>query len=259
VNHPLTADDIQRIVTERIQETESLDFKRQLPDSGKNDDLAKAIAALANTAGGVLIYGIAEDADSRAEALAPVELRGCTERIALVAGTLDEPVKPTSIYTVQQAPGYGYVVVDIPLSNRAPHFHNGVAYGRTPKTTTTLSRRQIGELFARSEGFIDEFRLRLMKPGRLLVRGARDGKNTRVRFTNDGESDITDVDWTNYKDCGLGITIITGWPFPVAVLRPGQEVSQHVDVFLGAGPFSVRAFWRDSASQEHTEEWRVTF
>jgi hypothetical protein len=257
--HPLMLADIERMVAEKLQENTTLDFKRQLPDAGKNDDLARAIAALANTAGGTLIYGIEEDDDNRAKSLAPFPLAGTAERIALVAGTIDEPITPLSIYTVEESDALGYVVVELALSSRAPHFYKGVAHSRTPKTTAPLTRRQVGELFARSDGFVDEFRLQKTKPGRLLVKGRRVDGDALVSFSNDGESDITEVDWTNYQTCGLIIQIMFGWPFPVTTLRPGQEVTHSAATALGTGPFTIQARWRGSDGQLHEEGWAVTF
>lgn len=46
-----------------IEETVSCDAKRQLP--GHNRELAEDVAAMANE-GGVLIYGVGEDANRRA-------------------------------------------------------------------------------------------------------------------------------------------------------------------------------------------------
>jgi len=55
---PENLEDLERIVQERIEESARLEFKRQLPEPGQNDDLAKDMAAIANTEGGVIIYGI---------------------------------------------------------------------------------------------------------------------------------------------------------------------------------------------------------
>ncbi len=257
---PESVADLERIVQERLQESITLDFKRQLPEPSKTLDLAKVIAAMSNTEGGLVIYGIEEDDDSRAAALMPFELAGCTERIALVAQTIDEPVTPLRVYTIEEASGRGFAVVELAFSTRAPHFVNGVAYGRTPKTTTTLSRRRIGELFARSDGFADEFQLRTTKPGRVLVQGHREsGSHTWVSFSNDGESDVSEVDWIEPESSQLIIQVMNGWPFPVPVLRPGQEVRQVVAVALGMGPFTIRTRWRDGVGAEHLESSRVTF
>ena len=257
---PRTPSDVARIVEERIQESTTLDFKRQLPEPSKNFDLAKAIVALSNTAGGFIIYGIAEDNDSRASDRMPFELTGCTERIAQVAQKLDGPVTPTEIYTIEESEGFGYAVVELELSDRAPHFSEGTAFGRTPKTITTLSRRQIGELYARSRGFLDEFQVHQEKPGRLLVQGhTSDNGQTWVSFENDGEADIYDVDWQHSEDSGLLGGIVDAWPFPVPTLRPGQNIVQNVQFARGRGPFTVKARWRDSHSELQSDEWRVTF
>lgn len=89
---PASVGDLARIVTERLEENTRLEFKRQVPESGKNDHLAKDVAAMANSDGGVIVYGIEEDEAGRAKALAPINLKGAAERVILIAQTFDEPL-----------------------------------------------------------------------------------------------------------------------------------------------------------------------
>ena len=62
-NEPLNKliiDNIKIIVQDKIPESRTLDYKRELPpqtDAG-NKELLKDISAFANTVGGYLIYGI---------------------------------------------------------------------------------------------------------------------------------------------------------------------------------------------------------
>ncbi len=67
-----------------IEETASCDAKLQLP--GQDRDLAQDVAAMANE-GGVLIYGVGEDANKRAKVLKPIKLPGARERVDQIVQT----------------------------------------------------------------------------------------------------------------------------------------------------------------------------
>ena len=59
-----TKTDLQRLVDEGLEESLILDYKASpslARDSGKPEELCKDVSALANSAGGQLVYGIEED------------------------------------------------------------------------------------------------------------------------------------------------------------------------------------------------------
>ncbi|MGB2694793.1 MAG: ATP-binding protein [Dehalococcoidia bacterium] len=273
---PSNLEDLVRIVRERLEETTRLEFKRQLPESGKNDDLAKDLAAMANTEGGVIIYGIEEDKEGRATGLYSFPTSGAGERVALVAQTLDEPIRLGSIDSIaSQEKRKGFLVVQVPKSDRAPHLHKGTAYGRTSKGITTLTRRQVGELFARSSGFAQEFGLVLGRPGRLFVRpvsepyqetDSRGQLRTRRRhsvlFENDGETDVFDARWEWVTAPGTEDQMpdVVEDPFPLEVVQPGIQVRISVSLYIGsASNLRIRTRWRDQNQQEYEQNWPVTW
>lgn len=58
---PLSFDMVQRATDDRLQESDDLDWKEQLPQpprDGRWNEFAKDVAAMANTRGGLLIFGI---------------------------------------------------------------------------------------------------------------------------------------------------------------------------------------------------------
>ncbi len=58
---PLTFDMIRRAADDRLQETDDLDWKEHLPQpprDGQWNELAKDISAMANTRGGLLVFGV---------------------------------------------------------------------------------------------------------------------------------------------------------------------------------------------------------
>ncbi|RPK87149.1 ATP-binding protein [Streptomyces sp. ADI98-10] len=61
---PLTYDMVSRAAAEHLDESDDLDWKRDLPQPpmhGQWNEFAKDISAMANTRGGLLIYGVADN------------------------------------------------------------------------------------------------------------------------------------------------------------------------------------------------------
>ena len=63
---------LERIVDEHWEEREDLDFKGQY--FGDKLEFARHASAFANGHGGVIVFGIAEDGNDRAQAFTPVNL-----------------------------------------------------------------------------------------------------------------------------------------------------------------------------------------
>src|SRR5256885_478894 len=119
---PASEDELVRAVNAPggLVETDSFDAKADLPK--KSMDLATDVAAMA-TAGGVLCYGVAEDANGQATTLAPVKLEGARERIDQIvqAGVAEAPYIEIRQIATGREPTRGYVLVVVPASPRAPH------------------------------------------------------------------------------------------------------------------------------------------
>ena len=272
----LTFADLVAMRDERFEETIRLEFKREMPDAGKNDRMARLIASMANSDGGTIIYGIEEDDDGRAIALYPFNVGKSAERVVLVAqNVLDEPLILTSVYSIpyEADPTKGFLVVDVPKSDRGPHVTDGKAWGRTAKNTAALSRRQIGELFARSPGFANEFGLTVSRPGMILVRAMseayqessfmepgqfRTKHNYSLFFENDGEADVFDASYelvVSDQDA-IPIEVHGTDPFPLEVFPAGAEARIGVHIFVGKiANTSVRTKWRDLAGNLHEQVW----
>src|SRR5260370_32799789 len=74
------------------------------------------------TGGGVLCYGVAEDANRQASVLSPLKLEGARERIDQIvqAGIAEAPYIEIRQIATLADPTRGYVLVLVPLSSRAP-------------------------------------------------------------------------------------------------------------------------------------------
>lgn len=277
MSFPENRDDLKRIVQERLEETIRLEFKRELPSSGKNDDVARDVAAMANTEGGVIVYGIEQDDAGRARALHPISISGVAERATLVAQTLDESLTLLAVRTIPADASHdqGFLVVEVPTSERAPHFFKGTAWGRTSKGNVTLTRRQVGELFARSPGFAQEFGLAMGRPGRVFAQLTREpyqetdsGGRLRTRqhyylvLRNDGETAVFHANWdwvTDESDPRTLPTVLQN-PFPLEVLQAGAQVQLGVHASIGApSDLRVRTHWRDAIGQDYDQLWATTW
>ena len=136
-----------------LEETLTFDAKREIPL--KNIDTAKDVSALANTAGGVLLYGVDEDSDGRLTVLNPIILENQRERIdQIVRSSVDEVPRFTiSRIETQTDTSKGYLVVVVPPSERAPHMvivkGERRFYGRGETGNYILSQTEVGRLYER--------------------------------------------------------------------------------------------------------------
>lgn len=135
-----------------LTESSTFDAKRTLPT--KSDDLATDVAAMA-TDGGVLLYGVGEDADGHPTELLPFPLKGARDRAAqIIESGVSEPpfVQITPIPTAAD-PGTGYVVIMVPASPRAPHMVStkgqGRYYRRTDSGNVPMTEAEVAALYER--------------------------------------------------------------------------------------------------------------
>jgi hypothetical protein len=102
--------------------SESSIFEAKSEIDKDNKETARDIAAM-TTNGGVIVYGIAEDAQKRLTILNPILLKNTPERISNIISTSISERPEVFITTIPTAndPSVGYLVVVIPQSPRAPH------------------------------------------------------------------------------------------------------------------------------------------
>jgi len=238
---PSTLQDIERLVTERTDESKVLDFKRDLPEPGQNQDMGRAICAMANAEGGVLVYGIGTDESDRASGLSPVPLNQALERAGHVAEQIDEPVRLDSQSTTIESPaakGTGFLVLVVSRSRRRPHFFENVAWSRGTKKNERLTRREIGKLFAELEGFAEEFGLiPAERPAEIRVTTTKEQRfnrsgspetHTYLVLSNAGDQPARDVAWTPVGHGSASAPPVFEDPFPVDLPpKHSMRVSLH--------------------------------
>ena len=145
-NPALTFALIERACDLGIEEATSLDWKRDLPLTVAGGDgrarqqaeLAKDVAAMANSGGGMIVYGVIERAGPASSAAASVSAVGAIDEVVLqqirqVAGNLIyPPVVGLELYPLAPAddPDAGVLALLVPDSAQGPH----LVHPANPKT-----------------------------------------------------------------------------------------------------------------------------
>src|SRR6266566_3869886 len=147
---------LEALVPNQVSEAFDLDFKATLYGNADRDrrDLATDVAALANTAGGLLVLGIEEDDQARAVAAPGLELSEADERrIRQIVGSQVVPMPVLDVLRVEDPdrPGYGLVLIAVPRSPLAPHavvVNDGLRYPRRNGATTRyLSEPEVADAY----------------------------------------------------------------------------------------------------------------
>jgi len=147
---------IDGLVASQVSEAFDLDFKAQLYGNSDRDrrDLATDVAALANTAGGLLVLGIEEDRQARAVAAPGVsDSDDQITRILQIVGSLVVPLpvfEPLPIL-MPGSDDHGFLVIAVLRSPMAPHaviVNQGLRYPRRNGTTTRyLSEPEVASAY----------------------------------------------------------------------------------------------------------------
>jgi hypothetical protein len=151
--------DLKALVDAATPEGLTLEFKRQvdLEKSDQKKEAAKDISALANTAGGRLLYGIAEqrraDGSTVAGQIVPVTDGSAVSRLSDILNSAIHPRPRFDIRAVSVAGGYVVVVEVYPSSGT--DLHMVTAYGETrfyrrgPIGVVPMSEPEIREAYIR--------------------------------------------------------------------------------------------------------------
>jgi hypothetical protein len=147
---------LEALVPNQVSEAFDLDFKGSLYGNADRDrrDLATDVAALANTAGGLLVLGIDEDRQARAVAAPGVAVSDAEiRRILQIVGSLVVPLPVFEPLPILK-PGeddHGFLVIAVVRSPLAPHaviVNQGLRYPRRNGTTTRyLSEPEVASAY----------------------------------------------------------------------------------------------------------------
>ncbi len=119
--------ELERYIAEGIEENLTLDYKAGLAlsrDSNRQKEIAKDVSAMANSAGGVIIYGIGEENNEgrfRPAALVPVNRLECSRETLeqIISSNIQPRISGIKIFPVPLSTGLNDVayVVSIPQSD----------------------------------------------------------------------------------------------------------------------------------------------
>ena len=120
----INADHVKKLVSGAVEEDVDLDFKESLyGGESERRDLCRDVAALANTAGGVLVLGVRADEQSQASACPGVDLSDDAKtrmQQIVVAGVM--PLPTFEILAVPSGPdSRGFYAIVVARSPGAPH------------------------------------------------------------------------------------------------------------------------------------------
>jgi len=118
------ADDIQRLVDLHIQESDTLEYKREMYGGTDEDtrEMIRDIVAMANHRGGHIVIGIEEDDDGAATQLIGVEKNDHVDRIrSSCLANINRRLNGLDVEDVDLDNGKVAVVIKVPQSFNAPH------------------------------------------------------------------------------------------------------------------------------------------
>ncbi|WP_349876291.1 RNA-binding domain-containing protein [Micromonospora sp. HUAS YX12] len=160
----LTAHHIDALIDNGVHEDFDLDFKRETygNSEGAKRDLAADVAALANSAGGVIIVGLDEDSQGVAKrADEPVDFSDKEiNRLFQTVASNCAPLVPLDIRAIKPDPTAtagtdaqerGYILIAVPRSASAPHavvVNNALRFPRRHgRTTHYLSEAEVATAY----------------------------------------------------------------------------------------------------------------
>lgn len=126
---------LEQAVSQGVVEHEDLDWKRAMPTPGGADELAKDIAAMANTRGGLIVFGVGEQRGT-GQAASLIDQGSIKEDyLRFVRATAMTRIQPgVSVEITLLAGEVGTALaVKVPVSEQAPHLvSNGVQWLAAP-------------------------------------------------------------------------------------------------------------------------------
>jgi hypothetical protein len=157
----LSEADLNALVANRVEETETLDYKRDMYGTSDNDrkELCRDVSAMANKRGGFLLIGIRDEQDCAAELVGIDEIGTAEERLlSCVLAGVEERINGIRTRQVPLVNGRHVLAVFIPPSRRAPHMvvlgHEDRCWIRHGKQKMRMSVAELRESCIRIEGLL---------------------------------------------------------------------------------------------------------
>ncbi len=152
----ITWSDIEELVSENVEESQHLDFKREIPDATHDSrrDFLRDVCAMANSGGGDIVFGIDEQPKGVAGNIIPIASDRIDQDILRLQNSVFSTIQPrplVNIIPVNNRQGKAVVLLRVAPGLPKPHsvWLKGRRHftGRRPRSTDDLSMDEIRELF----------------------------------------------------------------------------------------------------------------
>lgn len=142
---PESIDELRlRLSSGELQESRSLEFKREMP--ANNKALAKQLAGLA-AEGGALAIGVEETPTG--STIRPLDCSGARERVEQIARDIPQPAVHIESHILDsEIPGHGVLWIEIPASPAMLHQVDGIYYERGDTQTRPMADSDVADRMA---------------------------------------------------------------------------------------------------------------
>ncbi|MFE6284592.1 helix-turn-helix domain-containing protein [Streptomyces sp. NPDC057877] len=219
---PLTFDMVAAAVTDKLAESDDLDWKEKLPSfapkPGIWNEFAKDVAAMANTRGGLLVYGVSDQID-----LVGVDLVSADKKqmLSAVRNGIQPYVSGVDFIELPAPGGSGpdILVVDIPPSEMAPHFQYGWEQKDKDRVTFNAPFRVNDDTF-----YMTEHQVARAYQERFARRATAD------TLLKDRLAEVTEVVMSESEDSHAWLVVATLLTRPVPQLVPAPTRSEAAEI-----------------------------
>jgi hypothetical protein len=150
----LQTEDFQRLVNDRVQECDTLEYKRDMygNSDAANREMLRDITSMANHRGGYLLIGIDENDEGIPTGIVGIEAGSHVERItSCCLDNVDKRIVGLEVRDVPLSNGRVVIIISIPESINAPHIitHTGLNqfWKRHGRQKDKMTVDEIGEAF----------------------------------------------------------------------------------------------------------------
>lgn len=142
--------DLRELIDNKIEESTTLEYK-SLESLTNNKEIAKDVSAMANSEGGIIIYGIGEDDKGFPERIEWSSDKGLKDKIdSVLCSQINRKIEGCEIREVQSDENNEnfVIVVSVPRSDLAPHQSNKSAEVRTyyRRSNSRIREMEHGEI-----------------------------------------------------------------------------------------------------------------